>query len=75
MAFAQLEPFGEQAAFWRAGMLASVIANVYRAKGKKAFKPEHFMPKEPKESEDEDWQVSLKRMQFYVGGQMKKGTS
>lgn len=56
-------------------MLASVIANVYRAKGKKAFKPEHFMPKEPKESEDEDWQVSLKRMQFYVGGQMKKGTS
>lgn len=63
MAYAQVEPFGETAAFWRAGMVASVLANVNRPKkGQKAFKPEDFMPKEPKDATQEDtWETMLKQ--------------
>lgn len=46
-AFYQMEPFGDVKADWRAGMLASVLANVNRGKGTKAFHPEDFMPKPP----------------------------
>lgn len=43
--FAELEPLGSPAAFWRAGMIASTLANVHRTKkAQKAYKPEDFMP-------------------------------
>ena len=45
MAYSQLEPFGEKEAFWRAGMIASVIANAHKSKKTRPFKPEDFMPK------------------------------
>lgn len=63
MAYAQVEPFGEPAAFWRSGMLASVLANVNRTKkGKKAYKPEDFMPKEPKDATQVDtWETMLQQ--------------
>jgi hypothetical protein len=44
-AYCSLEPFGPQADFWRAGMIASMIANVNRKKNAQPFKPEDFMPK------------------------------
>ena len=44
-AYAQLEPFGSPAAFWQAGLIASMLANVNRTKSsQKTFTPEDFMP-------------------------------
>ena len=43
-AYYALEPFGSYAEFWRAAMIASMIANVNRSKNQKAFTPEDFMP-------------------------------
>jgi len=54
-AYALLEPFGPGQDNWRAGMVASVIANVNRGKGARAFKPDDFMqrlPLTPKEQAD-----------------------
>lgn len=48
IAYYSIEPFGEHAAYWRAGQIASTIANVNRPKGKRAFTVEDFMPHEPK---------------------------
>lgn len=44
-AYAQLEPFGPEMDFWRAGMIAATIANVNRKKGKKPYTAEDFMPR------------------------------
>jgi hypothetical protein len=44
MAFYQLEPFGEERADVRAGIIASVIANVNRRKGAPPFTAKDFMP-------------------------------
>ena len=41
----KLEPFGEERADLRAGIVASTIANVNRGKGQRAYKPSEFMPK------------------------------
>lgn len=47
MAYAQVEPFGEERGDLRAGIVASTIANVNRdtKKRRKPFEPEEFMPK------------------------------
>lgn len=47
MAYAQLEPFGEERADLRAGIIASTIANVHRdpKQRKKPYTAEEFMPK------------------------------
>ena len=48
-AYYQVEPWGEERADLRAGIVASTIANVNRGKGQKPFKPSDFMPDfEPK---------------------------
>ena len=44
MAYSQIEPFGEERADLRAGIVASTTANVWSGKGK-SFKPSDFMPK------------------------------
>lgn len=44
IAYANLEPFGEERADFRTGIMASTVANVNRAKGGKEYKPEDFMP-------------------------------
>lgn len=60
MAYSQIEPFGEQEAFWRSGMMASTIANVNRGKNTKGFKPEDFMPKiKQKQSAEEIKEVMM----------------
>ncbi len=43
-AYYQLEPWGEERADLRAGIIASTIANVNRGKGQRAFTPSDFMP-------------------------------
>lgn len=44
-AYCSIEPFGPEAEYWRAGLIASMTANANRKKGKDPFKPEDFMPK------------------------------
>ncbi len=44
MAFYRLEPFGEERADLRAGIVASTVANVNRGKKGRALKPTDFMP-------------------------------
>jgi len=44
IAYAQIEPFGEERADLRAAIIASTVANTARQRGSRAFKPEDFMP-------------------------------
>lgn len=45
VAYSELEPFGEERADWRSGMVASVVANVNRdPKRGRPFQPKDFMP-------------------------------
>lgn len=48
MAYYSIEPWGEQPAYLRAGVVASTMANVMRGKKGRSFTPDEFMPKEPK---------------------------
>lgn len=43
-AYALLEPFGEERADLRAGIIASTIANVNRGRATPPFRPKDFMP-------------------------------
>lgn len=47
-AFYQLEPWGTDREDWRAGMQASVVANVNRSSKTPEFKPQDFMPQKEK---------------------------
>jgi hypothetical protein len=54
-AFFGLEPWGTEVEDWRAGMVASIIANTNRdpKKQKKPFQPRDFMPRrEPARAQD-----------------------
>lgn len=42
--YAMLEPFGEERDDLRAAIIASTIANVFRGKRRRPFKPVDFMP-------------------------------
>jgi len=55
MAYAQLEPFGEERADLRAGIVASVFANANRDPKKKGhpYQPKDFMPDFDAESEEQ----------------------
>ena len=44
MDYASRNPFGEERADLRAGIIAATIANANRGKGSKRFKPSDFMP-------------------------------
>lgn len=44
MAYARLEPFGEERADLRSAIIAVTMANAWRGKGSRAFKIEDFMP-------------------------------
>jgi formiminotetrahydrofolate cyclodeaminase len=53
MAYERLEPWGEERADLRTGILASLVANVTRGKDQKPYGPAEFMPDfEPKEESD-----------------------
>ncbi|MFA5161866.1 MAG: DUF4035 domain-containing protein [Elusimicrobiales bacterium] len=53
----ELEPFGEDRADLRAGIVASTVANVSRKSGTKPYKAQDFMPKFGKEKQD--WREQL----------------
>lgn len=60
IAFSQLEPFGSEANFLGHAITSTVIANVNRAKGQKAYEPEDFMP----QFEDRDPQTVEEMIQI-----------
>lgn len=62
MAFSRLEPFGYEIDLFGHAITASTIANVNRKKGKKAFAPKDFMPKEHEEKNALDFFKNLKAM-------------
>jgi len=45
MAYFEIDPFGEERADLRAGIVASTVANSQRGRRGTAFKPKDFMPK------------------------------
>ncbi len=45
MAFYKLEPFGDEIANWRAGLICAVISNALGGKKSKPKQPTDFMPK------------------------------
>ena len=45
MAYYRIEPWGEERADLRNGMLCSLVANMFRKRGKRAAQPKDFMPK------------------------------
>lgn len=63
-AFFGLEPWGTEVEDWRAGMVASIIANTNRdpKKQKKPFEPKDFMPKREQEPEKEQTPEEQKRI-------------
>jgi hypothetical protein len=61
-----IEPFGEQRADLRAGIISSTIANVNRGKGQKAFSATDFMPyleKQEDQSSEEATRENLMALQ------------
>lgn len=52
-AYYHLEPFGEERADLRSGIVASTIANVNRGKDVKPFSPADFMLFKPKKEEED----------------------
>ena len=58
MAYSRLEPWGEDRDDLRMGIVASVIANSNRGKGKKPYKPQDFMPN----FEPEDEAAAIERI-------------
>ena len=56
-AYYGLEPFGEDRADLRAGIVASTVANVFRKSGTSPYKAQDFMPRFEKTRQD--WREQL----------------
>jgi hypothetical protein len=61
-AFYRLQPFGAYRDDWRAGMIASVIANCNRRKNTKPFLPTDFMPQTEKPKQSVEEQLAIFEM-------------
>lgn len=66
-AYFSLEPWGTEVADWRAGMVASTIANVNRdpKKRRKPYEPKDFIPQRlapPKEEQSPEEQARVMQM-------------
>ena len=74
MIFYSLEPFGSEASYLGHAITASTIANVNRGKGKKAMKPEEFMPKfeRKREQTTDDMVAFASYMTTALGGEDKR---
>jgi len=69
----KLRKSNKRKADYRAGIVASTIANVFRGKEQKPFKPDDFMPKEKKK---QDWRTQLQMVEMLnkaLGGKDKRG--
>ena len=68
MAYGQLEPWGEERADLRAGIIASTQANSMRGKKGKPFKPQDFMPRYEPEDEEATAAMMMAKMRAALGG-------
>ena len=68
MAYDRLEPWGEERADLRAGIIAATIANSMRGKKGKPFKPADFMPKFEMEDEEMAVATMIAKMRAALGG-------
>lgn len=80
MAYAMIEPFGEARADLRMGIIASLLANIYRdpKKRRQAYKPEDFIPQFQTETDiDERMQSATEKVRTVfsalAGGSDEKG--
>jgi hypothetical protein len=73
IAYSRVEPFGEERADLRAGIIASVIANAHRDRKRgKTFRPSDFMPKfgqRPKVQSVEEMIEIARQITLALGGQ------
>lgn len=76
MAYFEIEgPTGDARADWRAGMLASVIANANRdpKRSPRAFEPQDFMPYQERETFDGAAVAFAHALQKQLGGEISYG--
>ena len=72
--FYGLEPFGEERADLRSGVVASTIANVNREKKQKPYKPEDFLlfREKPKQSWEDQLRIVEMLNAAYGGQDLRK---
>lgn len=76
-AYYQIEPWDETRADWRAGMIASVIANVNRGKDQRAYKPDEFMPRfgQTPAASAGNWKAMQERLRMAASMNKRKETT
>lgn len=68
MAFFSLEPWGTEVEDWRAGMVASVIANANRdpKRRRKPYEPQDFMPRRDRPAQEEQsWEEQARILEMW----------
>ena len=73
IAYAQVEPFGEERGDLRAGIIASTVANcLARQEGDRAYKPSDFMPQfQQREKTPDELLEQVKVINWLLGGEVK----
>ena len=72
-AFYDLDPWGEQRADLRNGIVAHVTANAFRSKTSRTFTPSDFMPKfDAEPAKPLDWQEAKSKMFAVLGSKVRK---
>ncbi len=69
MAFFSLEPWGTEVEDWRAGLIASTIANVNRdpKKRRKPYEPKDFMPcRDRRPAEEQSWEEQARILEMWA---------
>jgi hypothetical protein len=67
MAYSRIEPWGEEREDLRIGILASMIANMFREKGKKAYQPQDFILNFEPEDEEAKVQKMIESLRHSLG--------
>lgn len=69
MAFFSLEPWGTEVEDWRAGLIASTVANSYRdpKRRRKPYEPSDFMPRygAPK-AQEQSWEEQARILEMWA---------
>ncbi len=68
LAYSRLEPWGEERADLRMGIVAQTIANTNRGKNQKPYKPQDFMPSFEPETEEDARARMIARARAALGG-------
>ena len=70
MAFFSLEPWGTEVEDWRAGLIASTVANGYRdpKRRRKPYEPKDFMPRyeASQKTEEQSWEEQARILEMWA---------